>query len=125
MSKLKVCESAAVQEGGQGFRFRVKFNGELTSAFLVRVDGQVRSYLNRCSHVPVELDWNYGEFLDDSGRIIYCATHGASYDGVNGSCLGGPCDGSPLVKLDVEEREGAIFWLPNEIITVPVGGIED
>lgn len=125
MSQLRVCESDAVQEGGLGFRFKVEFRGEETSAFIVRVDGQVSCFLNRCSHVPVELDWNYGEFLDDSGRIIYCATHGASYDGVDGSCLGGPCDGSPLVKLDIEEKEGAIFWAPNETITVPADGIED
>lgn len=125
MSKVQVCKSDAVQEGGLGYRFKVEFRGEETSAFIVRVDGQVRCYLNRCSHVPVELDWNYGEFLDDSGRIIYCATHGASYDGMDGSCLGGPCDGAPLVKLDIEETEGHIFWAPTDTITVPADGIED
>ena len=92
---------------------------------VVRVDAAVRCFLNRCSHVPVELDWNYGEFLDDSGRIVVCATHGASYDATDGSCLGGPCDGNPLVKLNIEEKDGAVYWTPSDIITVPADGIED
>lgn len=125
MSELKVCSSQEVEEGGNGYRFRVLYNGEETSAFVVRVDDQIKAFLNRCSHIPVEMDWNYGEFLDDSGRMIVCATHGASYDATNGQCLGGPCDGAPLVSLDVKEKEGAIFWAPDQTVTVPDDGIED
>ncbi|HEX4879350.1 MAG TPA: Rieske 2Fe-2S domain-containing protein [Limnobacter sp.] len=125
MSELQVCMSQDVQEGGTGYRFKVLYNGEETSAFVVRVDNEVRSFLNRCSHVPVEMDWNYGEFLDDSGRIVVCATHGASYDATDGSCLGGPCDGNPLVRLQVQEREGKIYWAPAAPVSVPPEGIED
>lgn len=125
MTNIKLCTSDELQEGGAGFRFKVLYNGEETSAFVLRVDGTVRSYLNRCSHVPVELDWNYGEFLDDSGRIIVCATHGASYSAEDGQCLGGPCDGSPLVNLDVTECDGFVFWQPAGLVTVPESGIED
>lgn len=125
MTEIKVCESSALEEGGIGYRFNVLYKGESTSAFLVRVDNEARSFLNRCSHVPVEMDWNYGEFLDDSGRVIVCATHGASYDASNGNCLGGPCSGSPLVRLKVIEKEGAVYWQPSHDVTIPPEGIED
>jgi nitrite reductase/ring-hydroxylating ferredoxin subunit len=40
-----------------------------------------------------------------------CATHGATYAPDTGLCVGGPCRGA-LAKLRIEEREGAVFWLP-------------
>lgn len=123
--KIEVCSSDALEDGGIGHRFKVLYNGEETSAFLIRADANLRGFLNRCSHVPVELDWNYGEFLDDSKQIIVCATHGASYSAESGACLGGPCDGSPLVKLDIFEQDGKVFWRPTETITVPPEGIEE
>lgn len=122
---LVVCESATLEEGGSGVRFNVLYNGEAVSAFVVRVDNEVRGFLNRCSHVPVELDWNYGEFLDDSGRVIVCATHGASYDGATGDCLGGPCSGNPLVRLNISEANGHVFFTPEGLVSVPPEGIED
>ena len=125
MSEVRVCASTDLIEGGKGHRFRVNFNGDTVSAFVVRTDGAIRSYLNRCSHVPVELDWNHGDFLDDSGRIIVCATHGAMYDGTSGRCLGGPCDGAALVGLEVVERDGVVYWKPSQEATVPVDGIEE
>ena len=125
MQQIQVCQSGDLKEGGTGYRFRVLYNSEETTAFVVRVDNEVKCFLNRCAHVPVELDWNYGEFLDDSGRIVICATHGASYDATDGSCLGGPCDGNPLVRLNIEEKDGAVYWTPTELITVPSDGIED
>lgn len=125
MSSIAVCSASEINEGGTGHRFRVLFRGEETSAFVIRVEGQLRAYLNRCSHVPVELDWNYGEFLDDSGRMIVCATHGASYDGETGACLGGPCDGEPLVKLEVSESDGQVFWTPSTEVVPHPEGIEE
>lgn len=125
MTEIKVCESADVEEAGVGYRFKVLYNQEETTAFVVRVDGQAKAFLNRCSHVPVELDWNYGEFLDDSGRVIVCATHGASYSAEDGTCLGGPCDGNPLVRLNVFENEQQIFWKPEGPVAIPEDGIED
>lgn len=123
--EVRVCGSHALKEGGIGYRFNVLYNGEPVSAFLVRVQGVVRGFLNRCSHVPVELDWNYGEFLDDSGLQVVCATHGASYDATNGHCIGGPCSGGSLVRLQVEEKEGGVFWYPSPEVVVPPEGIED
>jgi nitrite reductase/ring-hydroxylating ferredoxin subunit len=60
-------------------------------AFALRFDGTVRAYLNRCVHVPTELDWQPGEFLDLDKRWILCSIHGASYEPADGRCVGGPC----------------------------------
>jgi nitrite reductase/ring-hydroxylating ferredoxin subunit len=36
--------------------------------------------------------------------------HGAVYEAASGRCLGGPCNGSPLVKLAIEERDGVVYF---------------
>ena len=105
-----VCQSVDLAEGGLGVRFEVTHpvDGQIP-AFLVRVEGQVKAYLNRCSHVPVELDWQPGQFLDESGLYIVCATHGAMYLAEDGQCVGGPCRGQGLIKTDVTEKDGVIW----------------
>ncbi|MGH1358030.1 MAG: Rieske (2Fe-2S) protein [Burkholderiaceae bacterium] len=93
----------AVQDGGPGLRFQLPVPGQdkPERAFIVRFEGQVFGYLNRCGHVPVELDWPEGQFFDDVSAVIVCASHGASYHPGTGACLGGPCDGRGLVRLEV------------------------
>jgi nitrite reductase/ring-hydroxylating ferredoxin subunit len=34
--------------------------GEPMRAFALRYEGQVVAYLNRCVHVPTEMDWKHG-----------------------------------------------------------------
>ena len=104
-----ICESAALLEGGDGVRFEVIWRGEKAAAFAVRQGGRVYAYLNRCAHVPVELDWNAGKFRDLSGLYLICATHGALYLPENGRCIAGPCKGRFLEGLPVEERDGKVY----------------
>ena len=106
-----VCESGALADGGRGVRFEVEYFGERTPAFVVRKDGVVHGYLNRCGHVAMELDWQEGVFFDADARDLLCSTHGATYDAATGRCLGGPCNGTPLVKLRLEERNGLVYFI--------------
>lgn len=122
---IPICNSDDLAEGGQGVRFRVMLINDESSAFVIRVNNTVRGFVNRCSHVPVELDWNYGQFLDDSGLHIVCATHGATYDGETGACLGGPCSGSALRALKVHEEQGQVFWQPEETVQPHPDGIAE
>jgi nitrite reductase/ring-hydroxylating ferredoxin subunit len=92
-------------------RFEVEYFGEPTPAFLVRWQGRVYGYLNRCAHMPMELDWIAGEFFGSETADLVCSTHGAVYAITDGRCLGGPCSGAPLVRLSVVERDGAIYFL--------------
>src|SRR6185369_4018520 len=77
---LALCASAELVEKGNAFVFDVLHFREPARAFVLRFDGQIVAYLNRCLHVPTEMDWQYGEFLDSGKEFIMCATHGAVYE---------------------------------------------
>jgi nitrite reductase/ring-hydroxylating ferredoxin subunit len=105
-----ICASSALVDSGPGVRFEVEYFGEKAPAFVVRHRGQVQGYLNRCAHVAMELDWQEGVFFDSDGRDLICSTHGATYEAKTGRCIGGPCSGSPLVKVLVDERDGNVYF---------------
>jgi nitrite reductase/ring-hydroxylating ferredoxin subunit len=115
-SEIFISASTDVAEGGKGVRFPVSAGRETTTGFVVRFDGVAHAYLNRCAHVPVELDWAPGEFFESSGLYIMCATHGAIYMPDTGYCTGGPCRGSRLRKIGVIEKDGQIFWQPDDYV---------
>ncbi len=106
-----ICPSVQLLDAGKGMRFEVEYFGEPAPAFVVRYKGRVHGYLNRCAHVAMELDWQEGVFFDFDRRDLLCSTHGATYDTASGRCVGGPCNGTPLVKLRVEERDGMIYFM--------------
>lgn len=106
-----ICTSAELQDGGDGVRFTVARPGGERAAFVVRFDGKVYAYLNRCAHVPIELDWLPGRFFDDSRRYLICATHGALYAPDSGRCVGGPCRNGRLEVLPIVERDGGVFMV--------------
>jgi len=108
-----LCASALLEERGKAFVFDVLHFREPAHAFVLRFDGQVVGYLNRCAHVPTEMDWQPGEFLDSGRQFIMCSIHGAVYDPHNGHCAGGPCGRGRLTRLRVEERDGQVYWYPS------------
>ena len=114
-----ICASDAVAEGGKGVRFPVLAFGDAATGFVVRYDGKPHAYLNRCAHVPIELDWAEGEFFESSGLYLMCATHGAIYVPDSGLCAGGPCKGGRLRPIAVNERDGKIYWHPDDLIRPP------
>ncbi|MBS1188963.1 MAG: ferredoxin subunit of nitrite reductase and ring-hydroxylating dioxygenase [Rhodocyclaceae bacterium] len=109
-----ICLAGDLSESGSGVRFTVPgLEGE-RPAFAIRYGRRVYAYLNECSYVPAELDWQPGEFFDHSKLYLICSIHGALYAPESGRCLGGRCQGKGLKPLRVEEREGAIYLLDNE-----------
>lgn len=112
-----ICVSAALEEGGKGVRFPLTAGGENATGFAVRYNGTAHAYLNRCAHVPIELDWNEGQFFESSGLFLMCSTHGAIYAPETGRCEGGPCRGGRLRPITVMERDNQIFWQPDEYLT--------
>lgn len=113
---ISICASDAVVEGGKGVRFPVTAGGEDSTGFVIRYGNTVYAYLNRCAHVPIELDWNEGEFFESSGLYLMCSTHGAIYTPENGRCAGGPCRGGRLRPIVVFEHDNQIYWRPDEYI---------
>ncbi len=62
--RLPLCASEALAERGRAWVWDVLEYGRPARAFALRFDGIVVAYLNRCTHVPTEMDWQPGEFLD-------------------------------------------------------------
>ena len=104
-----LCSSGALVNGAQAVPFDVEYGGQSTRAFAVRFEGQPHAYLNRCTHVAMELDWQPNQVFDASGQWLLCATHGAAYAPATGECAGGPCRGG-LVKIALVEEGGIVLW---------------
>ncbi|CAM8651662.1 {NirD} Ferredoxin subunits of nitrite reductase and ring-hydroxylating dioxygenases [Oxalobacteraceae bacterium] len=113
---IYICDSESLDEGGKGIRFPVTVDGDDLTAFVVRYGLEPRAYLNRCAHLPMELDWTEGEFFESSGLYLMCATHGALYEPDTGHCAGGPCRGGRLHAINVIERDKKIFWEPDDYV---------
>jgi nitrite reductase/ring-hydroxylating ferredoxin subunit len=110
-----ICAAGDLDEQGRGVRFELSRFGQRQPAFVVRFDGEPRAFLNQCGHVPVELDWQEGEFFDDSRLYLICSTHGALYHPANGQCVGGRCAGRGLVPVPVVERDGHVYLVETAI----------
>lgn len=79
------------------------------SVIVLRRDDMVRAYLNICPHAGRRLDWAPGKFLLKD-KLLICAAHGASFQDVDGLCVGGPCRGEHLRAVSVRVTDGEV-WL--------------
>ena len=104
-----LCASADLIDGGLAVPFDVVYAGQTCRAFAIRYKGCVHAYLNRCSHVAMEMDYLPHHFFDDTKQWLICATHGALYAPDTGACTGGPCRGG-LVKIEITEVDGLVSW---------------
>ena len=103
-----ICASVELADGGHGVRFELATRSQ---GFAVRFCGRVRAYVNRCPHAGSELDWQPGEFFEESGLYLICSTHGALFEPGSGICVAGPCRGASLEPLAIGEREGQVILL--------------
>lgn len=104
-----ICKAGDLEEGGRGIRFQVVSDGQILPAFVVRHGGRVRGYLNRCGHIPVELDYQPGAFFEPGRLYLICSTHGALYDPASGACVSGRCSGRGLTPVALEERSDGVY----------------
>ena len=110
---VHLCAGTDLAERGLAHVFDLLEYGRAVRGFVLRFDGRVVGYLNRCAHVPTEMDWQPGHFLDGDQDWILCSIHGAAYDPRDGRCVGGPCGRGRLTLLDVQERDGQVYWYPS------------
>jgi nitrite reductase/ring-hydroxylating ferredoxin subunit len=106
---IRLCNSSELLDGELAVPFDVTYFGQPCRAFAIRFRGKVHAYLNRCSHVAMELDYQPNRFFDITGTRLICATHGALYQPDTGACRGGPCRGG-LVKIELLESDGVVHW---------------
>ncbi len=106
-----ICASAALPERGTGVRFALGDGERAPTGFAIRHGGTVHAFVNRCPHMGTELDWQPGEFFEESGLYLVCATHGALFQPATGFCVAGPCKGASLEGLRTREEEGRVLLL--------------
>jgi nitrite reductase/ring-hydroxylating ferredoxin subunit len=106
MSERILCRSEDLRDAGLGVRFALD---EATQGFVIRFRGRASAYVNRCPHLGTELDWQPGDFFEESGLYLVCSTHGAIFEPGTGKCVAGPCRGASLERVQVREREGQVF----------------
>ncbi len=76
--------------------------------FIVRKQGRVHAYRNRCPHTGAPLEWQPHQFLDMDNGFIQCAMHGALFRVATGLCVRGPCVNQSLQPLPVEVEDGRV-----------------
>ena len=106
---IPLCNAAELTDGGLAVPFDVVYGGQTCRAFAIRYAGRVHAYVNRCTHVAMELDYQPNHFFDITGHWLICATHGALYAPDTGGCRSGPCR-SGLTKIALSEHEGVVHW---------------
>ena len=87
--------------------------GEI-QGFVIRHNGALRAYENKCRHWPIPLDYGDGDFYWPSADRIVCKTHGAMYDPETGECDSGPCAGERLTSFPLElQGEDGVVDVPD------------
>jgi nitrite reductase/ring-hydroxylating ferredoxin subunit len=76
--------------------------------FVVRKDGQVAGYVDRCPHQGFPLAIELDKYLTPDGSLILCGWHGAVFEPLTGECTGGPCAGGRLTPWPVQATNGII-----------------
>jgi nitrite reductase/ring-hydroxylating ferredoxin subunit len=92
------CREFRIGEGDWPFR-----------GFVVRRGDAIFAYQNFCMHVGHPLNWKPDSFLTRDQTKIICASHGAIYEIDSGLCVGGPCRGKSLRRVECEVRNGQVF----------------
>jgi len=84
--------------------------------FVVRINDQVRGYLNSCPHARHPLNFQPNQFLTMDGALILCASHGALFEKSTGYCVAGPCAGQSLQTLSLEVSDGYVLLAQTDLL---------
>ncbi|HST92525.1 MAG TPA: Rieske (2Fe-2S) protein [Brevundimonas sp.] len=104
---VALCAEADLPDpGSRGFVLQIGeayFHG-----FVVRRDGVVSGYVDRCPHQGFPLAIELDRYLIPDGSLILCGWHGAVFEPGSGLCVGGPCAGARLTVWPVGVKGGII-----------------
>ncbi len=94
---------------GQTAKFVFPIEDGESEGFVFYRNGNFYAYQNVCAHMALSLDMEDNDFFTVSDDHLICKTHGALYIPETGECVGGPCPGKWLSRLDIEVRDQTIF----------------
>ena len=92
--------------------------------FVVRVNNDVRGYVNRCPHAGHPLNLRPHRFLTPDGSLILCSSHGALFEKLTGFCVAGPCAGRSLPTVPLEIADGFVM-LADEVDPAALASASD
>lgn len=69
---------------------------------VLRTGDRIAAYVNRCAHFGVPLARTQQQLLFTPDVNLRCNVHYAEYRWADGHCLGGECDGEPLVPVPLD-----------------------
>ncbi len=105
---VELCELDLLPDpGARGFVLQIGeayFHG-----FVVRKDGAVHGYVDRCPHAGLPLPQALDVYLTLDGSLIQCSWHGALFRIEDGGCVGGPCAGALLTPWPVQVVDGRLM----------------
>lgn len=108
MTEYAICALEDIPDGeARGFDI------DALDGFVVRRGTRVYGYVNICPHAGSRLDWKPDAFLTRDKSLIMCAVHGAVFEIDSGYCIGGPCQGFRLDKLDARVENGQVIVRDN------------
>lgn len=102
-----VCAAAALADG-EYRKLRLVFEQREEECLVVRFEGTVYAYINRCVHMPRRLDCEQKRIFDASGRYLRCSMHGIVYVPQTGASVSTMCEGERLRAVEVYEEGGEI-----------------
>lgn len=106
--QLDLCALTDIPDpGSRGFEFGDGEEQRLR-LFVVRKDGVLAAYRNRCPHTGAPLEWLPDQFLDIDNSFIQCSIHGALFRPEDGYCVRGPCAGGSLERLELAVVRGRL-----------------
>ena len=85
------------------------FSGEPHSGIVFRFNGKLFAYLNRCVHMPRQLNCERDTVFDHDRQLLRCSMHGIVYQPETGRSLSTMCQGDQLQALRLTEFEGTIY----------------
>lgn len=88
----------------------VDIDGEITPIIVDCDRTPLQAWLNCCPHQGRRLDYVPGKFLIHKEQLV-CAAHGASFELSEGLCVGGPCRGEHLTRVEIaEDPDGSLSF---------------
>jgi len=105
--RFLVCAAAALADG-EYRKLRLVFEKRDEECVVLRFEGAVYAYINRCVHMSRRLDCERKQVFDATGRFLRCSMHGIVYQPQTGASLSTMCEGERLRAVEVYEEDGEI-----------------
>lgn len=102
-----VCSGSALADG-QHRKLKLLFEGREEECLVLRFEGRIYAYINRCVHMPRQLDCELDRVFDATGRYLRCSMHGIVYTPQTGASVSTMCEGDKLRAVEAYEENGEV-----------------